>query len=84
MLAVPPVLGPRGRRTARYEWIATPCSEYSDADGRLMPAKKNQAPPDRRYFKRYRGKIAPHRTNGVPVAREHAHGPVRVKKAGDG
>jgi hypothetical protein len=34
---------------------------YLSADGRLMPAKKNQAPPDRRYFKQYRGKIAPHR-----------------------
>jgi hypothetical protein len=34
---------------------------YLSADGRLMPAKKNEAPPDRRYFKQYRGKIAPHR-----------------------
>jgi hypothetical protein len=28
--AVPPVLGPRGRRTERYECIATACGEYSD------------------------------------------------------
>ena len=34
---------------------------YLSADGRLMPAKKNQAPPERRYFKQSRGKIAPHR-----------------------
>jgi hypothetical protein len=54
---------------------------YLSADGRLIPTKKNQAPPERRYFKQYRGKIAPQRTNCVPVAREHAHGPVRVKKA---
>jgi hypothetical protein len=40
--------------------ICKPIDNLS-ADGRLMPAKKNQAQPDRRYFKQYRGKIAPHR-----------------------
>jgi hypothetical protein len=48
----------------RPVWIANVCSEdnihvsieneqyYRSADGKLMPSKKNQAPPDLRYFKK--------------------------------
>jgi hypothetical protein len=48
----------------RPVWFANVCSEdnnhvsieneqyYRSADGKLMPSKKDQAPPDLRYFKR--------------------------------
>ena len=52
------------RKVAKPDWFEEVCTEdnshvgiagevyYLSADGRLMPAKKDQAPPDLRYFKR--------------------------------
>ena len=57
-------------------------ADYLSADGLLMPTKKTHAPLDRWYFKQYRGRITHTEINCVPVAREHAYGP--VKKPGDG
>ena len=64
----------------RPVWHSDVCSEnnphirignepyYLSADGKLMPSKKNQAPPDLSYFKRRRGDTRGHRADHSPGA----------------
>jgi len=64
-LTRPWVVDKKYRHNPRYRWTETSCIEtnsmvaigresyFMSADGMLMPVRKNQPPPDLRYFKEW-------------------------------